>query len=96
MTPKTQSDLKSTVLLTLAQIAPEADLEKIDPDLSFREQLDLDSMDLLNFVVSLHNALGVDIPEADYPQLASLNASLRYLSEKVRHTKQSGVGSQNG
>jgi acyl carrier protein len=86
MTPKTQSDLKSTVLLTLAQIAPEADLEKIDPDLSFREQLDLDSMDLLNFVVALHNALGVDIPEADYPQLDSLNASLRYLSEKVGQT----------
>jgi acyl carrier protein len=43
-------------------------------------------MDLLNFVVALHNALGVDIPEADYPQLDSLNASLRYLSEKVGQT----------
>jgi len=46
---------------------------------SFRDQLDLDSMDVLNFVIGLHTAFGVDIPEADYAKLATLEGCLEYL-----------------
>lgn len=70
------------VLKILGEIAPEADLSQLKPDVSFRDQLDIDSMDLLNFVIALHKALGVDIPETDYPHLASLNGCIAYLSER--------------
>jgi acyl carrier protein len=75
-------DLGSVVLRVLGDIAPEADLTSLRPDLAFRDQLDLDSMDMLNFVVGLHAALGVEIPEADYPKLATLDACVEYLASR--------------
>ena len=74
--------LRAVVLRVLGDIAPEADLASLRPDIAFREQLDLDSMDLLNFVVGLHGALGVEIPEADYPKLATLDACVEYLASR--------------
>ncbi|MGH7165428.1 MAG: acyl carrier protein, partial [Nitrospiraceae bacterium] len=61
------------MLRILGEIAPEADLSTLKPDVNFRDQLDIDSMDFLNFVIALHEALRVEIPEADYPKLASLD-----------------------
>jgi acyl carrier protein len=78
-----ETDLRSVVLRTLGQVAPEADLEGLDPGADFREELDLDSMDVLNLVIGLHEATGVDIPERDYPKLVSLDACVSYLSERL-------------
>ena len=75
-------ELRAAVLRVLGDIAPEADLASLRPDIAFREQLDLDSMVLLNFVVGLHGALGVEIPEADYPKLATLDACVEYLASR--------------
>lgn len=55
------------------------DPSAIRPDVAFRDQLDLDSMDLLNFVVALHATLQVEIPERDYPRLATLDSCVDYL-----------------
>ncbi len=79
----TREELRATVLRVLGEIAPEADLATVRPDVPFREQLDLDSMDLLNVVIGLHAALGVDIPEADYPKLATLDACVEYLEPRT-------------
>lgn len=75
----TKDEIRATVLRVLGEIAPEADPASIKPDVGFREQVDLDSMDLLNFVIGLHSALNVEIPEADYPKLATLDGCVRYL-----------------
>ncbi|MFO0733146.1 MAG: acyl carrier protein [Nitrospiraceae bacterium] len=64
----------------MGEIAPEADLTTLNPDASFRDQLDLDSMDFLNFVLALHKELQIDIPEADYPKFASLNGCIAQLA----------------
>jgi acyl carrier protein len=80
MSARTEQEIRDAVLRTLGEIAPEADLQRLRPDVSFRDQLDIDSMDFLNFVIALHERLQVDIPEADYPQLSSLNGSVRYLT----------------
>jgi acyl carrier protein len=73
-------EIRSFVLRTLGTIAPEADLESLKPDLSFRDQLDLDSMDFLNFVVALYKQLNVNIPEKDYPRFGTLNGCVEYLT----------------
>ena len=81
MTPKlTRDEISSAVLRALGEIAPEADLAAIKPGVSFRDQLDIDSMDFLNFVIAVHEALHVEIPEADYPKLVTLNGCVEYLS----------------
>jgi acyl carrier protein len=83
VTPKlTTDEIAATVLRMLGEIAPEADLTRIKPDVSFRDQLDIDSMDFLNFVIALHEALHVEIPEADYPKLATLNGCVEYLAAR--------------
>ena len=75
----TRDEMQATILRVLGEIAPEADFARLDPRVSFRDQLDLDSMDVLNFVIGLHTAFGVDIPEADYAKLATLEGCLEYL-----------------
>lgn len=79
----TRDEIRATVLRVIGDIAPEADLSRLRPDVAFRDQLDLDSMDLLNAVIGLHEILRVDIPEADYPQLATLQGCVDYLAARV-------------
>jgi acyl carrier protein len=81
--PLLPDQVKDTVLRLLGEIAPEADLAGLKPDLSFRDQLDLDSMDFLNFVISLHKTFGVDIPESDYPKYATLKGCVEHLSQPM-------------
>jgi len=76
----TRDEIRAIVLRTLGEIAPEADLSTLKGGVSFRDQLDVDSMDLLNFVVALHATLHVSIPEADYPKLATLDGCVEYLA----------------
>lgn len=78
----TADRVRTTVLRVLGDIAPEADLGAVRGDVPLREQLDLDSMDVLNFVVGLHDALRVEIPEADYGTLATLDGCVAYLEER--------------
>jgi acyl carrier protein len=77
----TKNETQEKVLRVLGQIAPEADLTQLKPDRRIRDQLDIDSMDLLNFAIGLHKEFGIDIPEADYPQLATLSGCVSYLSK---------------
>jgi acyl carrier protein len=60
------------------------DPARIDPKENLRDQLDVDSMDFLNLLIALHEALGVDIPETDYARLSTLQGILEYLAEKKR------------
>jgi acyl carrier protein len=79
----TETELRERLLAILGGIAPEAREIDIDPEQSFRDQLDMDSMDFLNFVTAVHKQLGVPIPELDYPRLASLNGAVHYVLAKL-------------
>ncbi|HLI80545.1 MAG TPA: acyl carrier protein [Candidatus Binataceae bacterium] len=76
-------EIRSLYLRELHKIAPEVDPKEIDPAVDLREQIDLDSMDILNLAVAIHEATGVDIPEADYPQMTSLNGCVAYLHART-------------
>jgi acyl carrier protein len=79
----TPDDIKRVVIESLRRVAPEVEPDSIQPAAALRDQLDLDSMDFLNFVVALHSRLGVDIPEADYPRLYTLDGAVAYLMSKT-------------
>jgi len=76
-------DVRRIVLEELSNIAPETDPAEIDPGTDLREALDIDSMDLLNFITALHKRLGAAIPEADYPKLFTINDAVDYLASKL-------------
>jgi len=76
--------LTQTVFDVLHSIAPEVQTQDLVPARSLRSQIDLDSMDWLNFLIGLHHRLGVDIPETDYAGLVSLDNVLDYLQAKLK------------
>ncbi len=67
----------------IATIAPDEDLTDLDPDERLREQIDLDSMDFLDIVMELRKLYGVQVPEEDYKELASLDGCVSYLAPKL-------------
>jgi acyl carrier protein len=75
----TEAEIRKLAAEVLGDIAPEADLGGLSDDEDIREALDLDSMDFLNFVIGLHKASGVEIPEADYPKLFTMKGVIAYL-----------------
>lgn len=82
-TAVTNAELKATLIEQLAMIAPEADFDALAHDVDVRETLDIDSFDFLNFLIALNDLFGVEIPEADYGQLVSLNDIAGYLEARI-------------
>jgi acyl carrier protein len=80
---RSKEEIRQAVLRVLGTIAPEVDAASIDPHLDWRDQLDIDSVDLLNFLVGIHQALDVEIPEEDYPKLSSLERCVEYLAARA-------------
>jgi len=76
---------RTAIAEVLGSIAPEIDLASLDPAAPLRAQIDLDSVDFLNFIVGLHDRCQVEIPETDYQKLATLDRITAYL---VAHTQQ--------
>ena len=79
----TREDLRSTLLSCLSDVAPEIADEEIEDDMDLRDELDLDSMDILRWVQGIHKALGVEIPEEDYGKIASLGEAVDYVAARV-------------
>jgi len=83
------TEIRDIVLEELQTIAPEADLASLEPVTSFRDQIDIDSMDFLNFMIALEKRLGVRIREVDYPKLSSLDGCISYLRDRLSADAQS-------
>ena len=78
------NDIAATLRAVLSQFAPEADLDALDDAVVLQEELDLDSMDFLNIMIAVHERTGVDIPEADYGEVATFGGLVRYVAERAR------------
>lgn len=72
-------ELKETIFKALGQIAPEADFNQLQPDENIQSALDIDSFDFLNFLIALNEEIGVEIPEADYGQVSTLDGLVAYV-----------------
>jgi acyl carrier protein len=73
--------LAELVKNALIGVAPDIEGEDFEPDETFRDQFEIDSMDFLNFVIALNEATGIAVPEADYPRLQSLSGAVAYLKD---------------
>lgn len=86
----TSTEITAAMKSVMAGIAPEADLDTLDPNDNLREELELDSIDFLHFLVGLHRELGVEIPESDYGKLTSKAAIVDYVQEQASQPKRAG------
>ena len=78
----TKEECHQVVLEIIAEIAPDEDLSDVKPEINLRDQLELDSMDFLDIVMELRKKHDIEVPEDDYPQLASLDSCAEYLTPK--------------
>lgn len=79
----TRQDIRTAIIDALSAIAPEGDYAALHGSRPLRDQLDIDSFDFLNFVIRLNDKLGVDVPEADYQKLATLDSAIGYLASRL-------------
>jgi acyl carrier protein len=86
----TAAEIREAVLDILATITPDEDLSQLQEDAPFREQLELDSMDFLDIVMELRKRYRVQIPEKDYPELASMASTVKYLEPVMKDVAKKG------
>jgi acyl carrier protein len=83
-----EEEVRAGVLEILHRIAPEADLDQLDPNQNLREALDIDSFDFLNVLVGVSEKLGVNIPEAEYRRVSTLKGLIEYVNRfKEQHIR---------
>jgi len=80
----TPAEIRAEIISILEDIAPDEDLTGLRDDVPFREQIELDSMDFLDIVMELRKRHRVQVPEADYPQLASMASTVKYLEPLMK------------
>jgi acyl carrier protein len=76
-------EIRDVIIDILTDIAPDEDLSELKDEIAFRDQLELDSMDFLDIVMELRKRYSVNVPEEDYPQLASMDSTVSYLTPKM-------------
>ena len=85
------ADIREEVLDILHDIAPDEDLSQLKDEESFRDQMELDSMDFLDIVMELRKRHRIQIPEEDYPQLASMQSTVAYLEPRMKDIERENV-----
>jgi len=78
-----EDELRAAVLNALGEVAPEVDVAHLDCAADLREAIEIDSMDFLNLAIAVRAATGIEVPEADYPKLGSVDAWVAYLVPRV-------------
>jgi acyl carrier protein len=79
----TSDEIRKALLTCLTEVAPETADEEIEDNADLRDELDLDSMDILRWVQGIHKALGVEIPEEDYGKITSLEDAITYVATRL-------------
>jgi acyl carrier protein len=80
----TRDEIRQAIISIMQDILPDEDFSGVKPDEKLRDQVGLDSMDFLDIVMELRKRYGVEVPESEYPQLATLNSCIGYLEPKLK------------
>lgn len=81
----TQQEIREVILEIIRDIQQDDSIQDVKDDVPFREQFEMDSMDFLDIVMGLYRQYKVEVPEADYPALATMNSTVEYLLPKMEH-----------
>jgi acyl carrier protein len=80
-----KKEIEELLIEIIQDILPDEDCSSLDLNLRLREQLGLDSMDFLDIVMELRKKYGIEVPETDYPNLATINSSVDYLAPLLKN-----------
>jgi acyl carrier protein len=80
----TKEDIREAIYDIISEIVPDEDLSNLDDSQTIRDQIELDSMDFLDIVLELRKRYKADVPEEDYPKLATINSCVEYLEPKLK------------
>ena len=83
MSVPSEAELRQILVAALGRVAPEVDASALAPDAELREELEIDSIDVLNLAIALHEATGVEIPERDYAEISTLARAAAYLRRRL-------------
>lgn len=83
----TDDEIRTIILEEINGIAPDADFDLLEDNEDIRDALDMDSMDVLNLVIAIHNRLHIDIPEEDATKLVTVGGAVSYISVKIREKR---------
>lgn len=78
----TSEEVRKIVVDIIEEIAPDEDYKNLIDEEPLRDQLGLDSMDFLDIVMELRKQHKIEVPETDYPELASMKSTVEYLLPK--------------
>jgi acyl carrier protein len=81
----TASQIRAIILEVIGQILPDEDLSKLKGDVRIRDQVEMDSMDFLDIIMELRKRYGIEVPEEDYMNLATLDSAVAYLEPRMAH-----------
>jgi acyl carrier protein len=81
----TASQIRAIILEVIGQILPDEDLSKLKGDVRIRDQVEMDSMDFLDIIMELRKRYGIEVPEEDYVNLATLDSAVAYLEPRMAH-----------
>lgn len=79
----TRDEIRTAFVQELTRIAPDIDPDTVSDDDQLLDDLELDSMDILNLVTAIEKRLGVTVPELDYRQLETIEAAVSYLAGRL-------------
>lgn len=75
----TTDEAKTLIFDILEEIAPEVDTSEVDASIDLSEQLDLDSMDYLTWMLAINKRTGIDIPQRDVSKFLTIEGAAEYL-----------------
>jgi acyl carrier protein len=76
----TDGELTGRLRQILSDVAPELEVAAVSDDADLRNDVGIDSMDFLNFVIAISKQLSVAIPEADYGKISTLKRCADYVA----------------
>jgi len=80
----TKEEIREAIYNIISEIVPDEDLNNLDDNETIRDQIELDSMDFLDIVLELRKRYKANVPEEDYPKLATINSCVEYLEPKLK------------
>lgn len=86
----TREEIRAAIVGALQRVAPELNAAELQDDQRLRDQIDLDSMDMLNVMIGLSERLGIDVPEGDYSRMATLDEAVRYVEQRLETRARTG------
>ena len=80
----TNDEIRQAIIDILADISPDEDLDNLDDNTPFRDQLSLDSMDVMDIILELRKRYRINIPEEDYGKLDTMANTIAYLEPSLK------------